>query len=168
VLEGRRIDLFFAEENGVDGFRERSFGLGDGGFEALQQGGFGFAEEGNHLQKCSRCVKAATKPARIPTVGRSDLDFDGGEAKLAGGDGGFESGYDDCVKLGAGERLNAPQGIVEVHGVLIGTIGGDGVECIGDSDDASHQGNLWSGKAVGVAAAVHMFVMKFDARKHFF
>src|SRR5262249_13015905 len=54
VFESRGIDLFFAEENVIDGFRKGGFGLRDGGFQPLEERAFGFAEEGNHQQKCSR------------------------------------------------------------------------------------------------------------------
>src|SRR5215467_1137066 len=97
----------------------------------------------------------------------SDLNFDGGEAELARDDGGFQGGDHYGIKFRAAEGLDALQREVQVHRVLIGAVGGDGVDGIGDADDAGHQRNLRGRKAVRVAAAVHMFVVKLDTGKHF-
>jgi hypothetical protein len=47
------------------------------------------------------------KEATELTEKRSDLDFDGREAELAGGDGGFEGAHNNGIKFGASERLDA-------------------------------------------------------------
>ena len=76
--------------------------------------------------------------------GENCLDFDegGGEAEAAGLDGGFESGDDFGIEAGDGEGADAFHGEIEIHGGLIGAIGGDGVERVGDGDDARHQRDL--------------------------
>ncbi len=51
---------------------------------------------------------------------------------------------------------------------MVGTIGGDGVEGVGDGDDAGHHRNLIAGEAVGVACAVHALVVQLDAGEHVF
>src|SRR5690349_1414852 len=89
----------------------------------------------------------------------SDLDFDGGEAELTGGDCGFEGADDDGVELCAGKRLDALESEVEVHGGLVRTIGGDGVESVGDADNAGHERNLGRSQAVRIATAVHVFMV---------
>jgi len=48
VLEQRRINFALAEKNVVDRFGKRGFGLGDRGFEALDERGFRFAKKRNH------------------------------------------------------------------------------------------------------------------------
>src|SRR5208283_5366978 len=107
-----------------------------------------------------------TNPICVCGRSRLNVDFDGGETNLAGLHRGFEGADDSLVELGTREGLDAPQGVVEVHRVLIRAIGGHGGEYIGQCDDAGHERNLWPGKAVGIAAAVHVLVVELDAGEH--
>src|SRR5882672_209813 len=66
ILEDRRIDLPLAEKNIIDSFRESSFRLANGSFEAFRESWFGFAEESNH--KIARC-----EPRAIQNCSRSCL-----------------------------------------------------------------------------------------------
>src|SRR5579859_3011571 len=100
-------------------------------------------------------------------VRRSDLDFDGGHAEFAAGDRGVESSHNHGVEFCAGQRFDALQGEFQFHRCLIRAIGGHGVESVGDGDDAGHHRNLRRGEAVGIAAAVHVFVVQLDAGQHF-
>ena len=58
------------------------------------------------------------------------------------------------------------QSIFQLHGGLVGAVGGHGVERVGDGDDARHQRDLIALQSVGIAVAVHVFVVQFDARQH--
>jgi hypothetical protein len=55
-----------------------------------------------------------------------------------------------------------------MHRGLVGAVGGDGIEGIGNGDDSRHQRNLVGCEAVGVAGAVEAFVVQFDSGEHFF
>src|SRR5438445_11944460 len=64
-----------------------------------------------------------------------------------------------CVKLSL-YSLSQPQSRDPTwHRVAIGSVRGHGVVCVGDSDDACDQGNLYADESVLVAAAVHSVVM---------
>src|SRR5215470_7535590 len=72
------------------------------------------------------------------------VHFDGAEAELAVLNGRFERCYDDRIELRAGQPANFLHGVVEIHGRLVGAVGGHGIERIGHADDARHQRNLRS------------------------
>ena len=51
--------------------------------------------------------------------------------------------------------------------LLVGTIRGQRVEGVGDSDDARQQRNLVALQAVRISAAIEGLVMQFDTGQHF-
>ena len=81
--------------------------------------------------------------------------------------GRFEGGHDNGIKLRAGQRANAFHGKVQIHGRLVGAVGGHGIERIRHANDARHQGDLRSRQSIRVAPAIDMLVVQFDARQHF-
>src|ERR1700719_3102834 len=99
--------------------------------------------------------------------GTSDLDERGAQAEFSVANGAFERVHNSGVELRIGQLGDAVHGEFQVHGGLIGAVGGHGVERIGDGDDASHQGNLIAFQAVGIAAAVDVLVMQLNSREHF-
>ena len=50
--------------------------------------------------------------------------------------------------------------------MLVGSIGGEGIEGISHRDHARQQRDLLSLKAIRIAAAIEGLVMQFDARQH--
>ena len=52
-------------------------------------------------------------------------------------------------------------------GLLIRAICGDGIEGVGDGDDARQQRDFVAFQAFGVAASVERFVVEFDSGQHF-
>ena len=76
--------------------------------------------------------------------------------------------HDLQVEFGAGNLADDFEGGLGIHGGLVGTVGGHGVQGVGDRDDAGHQGDLVAFEAVGIALAVDVFVVQLDSGKHVF
>src|SRR5713226_8195600 len=96
-----------------------------------------------------------------------DENFDGGQAELADLYDQFQGIHDIGVKLSSHESADFPEGVVNFHRRLVGTVGGHGVEGVRDSNDARHQRNIGRFLAVRIAAAVHVLVVQLDAGNHF-
>ena len=87
-------------------------------------------------------------------------------ANLAAVVNGQESGDRFRIQTLAGEILNNFESLFGSMSMLVRTIGGEGIESIGDGNHARQKRNLVSCEAVGVAAAIERFVMQFDAGEH--
>src|SRR4029077_10373560 len=66
------------------------------------------------------------------------------------------------VKLAAGPDLNLLASFGESSGGTIGAVGDDGVEGIGDREDACTQRNFGAFETAGVAGTVEVFLMGID------
>ena len=71
------------------------------------------------------------------------------------------------VKSLAGKRMNYPQRLLAIVRFLIGTVCGQGVECVRYRNDARQQGNLVPFKAVRISPPVERLVVQLDTRNHF-
>jgi len=60
------------------------------------------------------------------------------KTQLAAGHSRFQSVNYLRIEFGDGQRTDAVERILQVHRGLVGSVGGDRVERVGDGDDARH------------------------------
>src|ERR1700687_977611 len=114
-----------------------------------------------------------------PEIGRGNGHLPGGPSSALSMSGADQGGdFDDrigqlahsadekrddvAIELGVGATLEFGEGLGGGASFLVGAVAGDGVEGVGNGDDAGTQRNVFAGEPVWIAGAIEKFVMVED------